>query len=131
LILYEADRAQHIQEIIIPALSSGMTVLCDRFTDSTVAYQGYARKLDVKMIETLNRIACQGIKPNLTILLDVPVKRGLRLAAHKKKRSDRLERAGLKFHEKVRAGFLKLARAEPRRFRVIKQQPGSLGHFAW
>jgi dTMP kinase len=122
LFLYEADRAQHVEQIILPALKKGRIVLCDRFTDSTLAYQGDGRRLNLKNIETLNRIAANNLKPDLTILLDVPVQRGLNQAQQKKNRHDRLERAGLAFHERVRRGFLRLAKKEPKRFRIIKQQ---------
>lgn len=122
LFLYEADRAQHVHEVVLPALRKGETVLCDRYTDSTVAYQGFGRGLDKKTIEALNRIASQSLKPSRTILLDVPVERGLKLAKKKKNKHDRLERAGLSFHRRVRNGFLALARREPKRFRVVRQQ---------
>jgi dTMP kinase len=123
LLLYEADRAQHVHETLLPALRKRKIVICDRYTDSTLAYQGDGRRLDHRMIGTLNAIAAGGLKPDLTILLDVPVKRGLRLAMKRKKRHDRLERAGLAFHQRVRRGFLRLAKKEPGRFRVIEQQP--------
>jgi dTMP kinase len=122
LLLYEADRAQHVAESIEPALRRGEWVLCDRYLDSTVAYQGYGRGLDLDLIHTLNRIASGGRKPDLTILLDVPADRGLRQATAKKKGMDRLEKAGLAFHQRVRRGFLKLAASEPRRFRLVPQQ---------
>jgi dTMP kinase len=122
LFLYEADRAQHVQDVIKPALAAGKVVLCDRFTDSTIAYQGWGRGLDRKAIQTLNAIAAQNLQPDLTILLDVPVERGLKLAHAKKKGHDRLERAGFPFHRRVRAGFLAMARAQPKRFCVIPQQ---------
>jgi dTMP kinase len=123
LLLYEADRAQHIREKVLPALRRGRVVLCDRFSDSTTAYQGYGRGLDRTLVKTLNTIATGGLKPHLTILLDIPVEHGLDRALRKKNRHDRLERAGLAFHRRVRAGFLALAKQEPRRFRVIKVQP--------
>lgn len=122
LFLYEADRAQHIHETVGPALRKGQIVLCDRYTDSTLAYQGYGRRLDLKVIATLNAIASSHLKPVLTLLLDVPVERGLKQARQKKNGHDRLERAGLPFHQRVRRGFLALARSEPKRFRVIRQQ---------
>jgi dTMP kinase len=122
LLLYEADRAQHVQEKILPALRQGRVVLCDRFTDSTLAYQGFGRGLERKWVETLNAIATEGLKPHLTILLDIPVHHGLRRALQKKNKHDRLERAGLAFHRRVRAGFLALAKKEPRRFRIINAQ---------
>ena len=122
LFLYEADRAHHVQRMLLPALNKGMIILCDRYTDSTLAYQGYGRGLHMATIESLNAAASDHLKPYLTILLDVPARRGLHLALRKKNRHDRLEKAGLAFHNRVRQGFLALARKEPRRFRVIKQQ---------
>ena len=124
LLLYEADRAQHVRETLLPALRKGSTVLCDRYTDSTLAYQGFGRRLGTKAVVALNAIASEGLQPHLTILLDVPVKRGLRLAKQKKNRHDRLERAGLAFHQRVRAGFLQLAKKDPKRFRIIQQDAG-------
>src|SRR5258708_37977377 len=123
LLLYEADRAQHMDECVLPALKRGQTVLCDRFADSTVAYQGYGRGLKLPLIHTLNRIASFGRNPDLTILLDVPADRGLRHASARKKGHDRLEKAGLAFHQRVRSGFLKIAASQLGRFRIIKQQP--------
>jgi dTMP kinase len=123
LFLYEADRAQHVEEILLPALKRGEVVLCDRYTDSTVAYQGDGRGLSHETIADLNRIASQALAPHLTILLDVPVQRGLAQAHAKKKKHDRLERAGVAFHKRVRSGFLALAKADSKRFRVIEQQP--------
>ncbi len=122
LFLYEADRAQHVHETLAPALRQGKIVLCDRYTDSTLAYQGFGRRLDMKTVKILNRIASGGLAPDLTILLDVPAKRGLKQAKQKKKRHDRLERAGLAFHQRVRQGFLRLAKEKKRSFCVIRQQ---------
>lgn len=122
LLLYEADRAQHMDECVLPALRKGQVVLCDRFYDSTLAYQGYGRGLDLELIHTLNRIASFQRKPDLTLLLDVPVVKGLRKASERKQGKDRLESAGLAFHRRVRNGFLKLAKGEPKRFRVVCQQ---------
>ena len=121
LLLYEADRAQHVHETLRPGLEKGTIVLCDRYTDSTLAYQGCGRKLGMKTIRVLNSIAAGGVTPDLTILLDVPVTRGLRQARRKKNGHDRLERAGHAFHERVRHGFLQLANNDSRRFRVIRQ----------
>ncbi len=122
LFLYEADRAQHVHETLTPALRKGTTVLCDRYTDSTLAYQGDGRRLDKKTIHILNDIAASGLEPHLTLLLDVPVTRGLRLAKKTKNHHDRLERAGLAFHNRVRQGFLQMAKKQPKRFRIINQQ---------
>lgn len=126
LFLYLADRAQHIHEIIISALQQGKIVLCDRHTDSTLAYQGYGRGIDLTLLRSLNDIASSGIKPDLTFLLDCPVQIGLSRTDQRKSRSvlglnreDRFEREDVQFHERVRAGFLELAQAEPCRFRVV------------
>lgn len=124
LFLYLADRAQHVSEVILPAIQSGKIVLCDRFTDSTVAYQGYGRGIDLGLLRQLNDVADQGCRPDLTFLLDCPVRVGLARTARRgldprRPSEDRFEREKTEFHEKVRAGFLEMARAEPRRFRVI------------
>lgn len=122
LFLYLADRAQHVREIVLPAVQGGKIVLCDRFTDSTVAYQGYGRGIDLGLLRKLNDVADQGCRPDLTFLLDCPVDVGLARTARrgpKRSSADRFEREDMEFHEKVRAGFLEMARAEPKRFRVI------------
>lgn len=126
LFLYLADRAQHVQRVIRPAMESGKIVLCDRFTDSTLAYQGYGRGIDLNRLRELNRMASEGIAPDLTLLLDCPVEIGLSRTARRgsgqrpgKKREDRFEREEIEFHERVRRGFLELARAEPERIFVL------------
>jgi dTMP kinase len=127
LLLYEANRAQNVESVVAPHLKKGFIVICDRYTDSTLAYQGYARGLDLKVIKTLNSIASEGLTPDLTIYLDVPARIGLKKARHLSKESyangDRIEREDLKFHEKVRKGFLKIAKQEPSRIKVIKVMP--------
>jgi dTMP kinase len=126
LFLYLADRAQHVKQIIAPALSAGKIVLCDRFSDSTLAYQGYGRGIDLDWLRGLNDTATQGLRPDLSFLFDCPVDVGLARASQRsaqsqsgRPREDRFEREKLEFHERVRRGFLALARAEPKRFRVI------------
>jgi len=126
LFLYLADRAQHVQEVILPAIDGGKVVLCDRYTDSTLAYQGYGRGIDLDLLRQLNEFANRGVKPDLTLLLDCPVELGLSRTAQRQSntglargREDRFEREKVEFHEKVRAGFLAMARAEPERFRLI------------
>ena len=114
--LFLADRAQHVDCIIKPALEAGVIVLCDRHTDSTVAYQGYGRRLDLEQIYNLNKIATSGLKPNLTIVLDVDVETSqARVGAEK----DRMESAGVEFFERVRNGFLEIAKQEPERVKVV------------
>ena len=117
-LLYEASRRQHIEELIRPALTKGKIILCDRYSDSTVAYQGAARKLSPKVIKQLDEIATGGLKPDLTILLDVTAKEGLS-RANKRSAPDRFEQERLSFHEKVRRAYLALAKAEPKRIKVI------------
>ena len=118
LLLYSAARAQHIAERIRPALEAGCIVLCDRFADSTTAYQGAGRALSADIVSTLHRIATQGTWPNLTIVLDVPAEEGLARASRRTP-SDRIEQEPLAFHERVRAAFLQLAEQEPARVKVV------------
>jgi dTMP kinase len=126
LFLYLADRAQHVNDVILPAIKDGRIVLCDRYTDSTLAYQGYGRGIPTELLRRLNEIANRGVHPDLTLLLDCPVELGLARTADRQlqiagraEREDRFEREKLEFHHKVRAGFLELARSEPSRFRII------------
>lgn len=124
LCLYEADRAQHVARVVRPALERGDWVVCDRFFDATVVYQGMARGQDPALIRDLNRAATGGLKPDLTFLLDCPVEEGLRRAFQRdRSRSDagqdRFEREASAFHRAVREGYLEIARNEPERFVVI------------
>lgn len=117
LLMFNASRAQLIEEVIQPALKSGKVVICDRFTDSTIAYQGYGRGLDVKLVKEINSAATRGLKPDLTILLDMPVEAGLDRKSDGKQ--DRFHQADIAFHRKVRQGYLKLAAEESKRWLVI------------
>ncbi len=117
LLLYEADRAQNVSEVILPNLAQGKLVFCDRFIDSTIAYQGYGRDLDRKLIDLLNGIAAQGLRPDMTILFDIESSAGL--ARLHPSGHDRLEREALEFHQRVRQGYLALTKEEPRRWRVL------------
>ena len=123
LMLYSADRAQHLAEIIEPALKEGCVVVCDRFSDATEAYQGHARGLRLETIEMLTRIATAGRKPDLTLLLDIPADKALSRAKAREEDGDgkeaRFEQESLRFHEKVREGYLKIAAREPGRVKVI------------
>ena len=115
-LLFAAARAQLVRQVIIPLLDSGKTVLLDRFTDSSLAYQGYGRGLDLGFIREVNRVAAAGLTPDLTILFDMePAASLARLSGE----TDRMERLGLTFFQRVRNGFLELAAAEPQRWRVI------------
>ncbi len=108
LLLYAADRAQHVEETLVPWLNQGYWVLCDRFTDSTVAYQGYGRQLDLTLIQQLNQIATGGLKTDLTLWLKLPCAIGL-VRMHQRAQADRIEQAGDGFHQRVAAGFAALA----------------------
>lgn len=120
LLIYEAARAQLVSQVICPALARGLTVLCDRFADSTLAYQSFGRGLDRVFVERANDFACQGVKPDRTILMLTggDAELGIERATHHK-HADRLEMAGADFHERVNAGFLALAQEEPDRIRVV------------
>ncbi len=118
LLLYEAARAQHVAEKILPALDSGHVVLCDRFMDSTTAYQVAGRGLDPQAVVGLHTLATAGLHPDLTILVDVPAEVGLARVAQTKT-SDRIENENVEFHTRVRAAFLQIAKAAPERVRVV------------
>ena len=121
--LYVAARAQHISQVVLPALTDGKTVLCDRFTDATVAYQGNGRGLNPAWIEEIHDRFLNGLKPDLTFLLDLPVEEGLRRAWKRMEnqtvKEDRFEKEALAFHRRVREGYLLLARKEPNRIIVL------------
>jgi len=125
LFLYEADRVEHIKKKILPALAAGKTVLCDRFCDATVVYQGYARGLDLDFIQRVHCLILEDLKPDLTLLFDLKPKIGLSRAwdqinnGRRTGDESRFEKETLAFHEKIRAGYLELARLEPQRFHII------------
>ena len=114
--LFLADRAQHVDCVIKPALNDGVIVLCDRHTDSTVAYQGYGRQLDIEQIKKLNEIAVNGLKPDLTIVFDIDIETSMQRVG---KTKDRMESAGMDFFNRVRNGYLAIANEEPNRVKVI------------
>lgn len=114
--LYLADRAQNIDTIIKPAINSGKIVLCDRHTDSSVAYQGYGREQNIDNINMLNELAVNGVHPDLTIVFDIDTETSMaRVGAEK----DRLESAGIEFHKRVRNGYLEIAKKNPQRIKVV------------
>lgn len=117
MLLYMAARAQIVGEIIKPKLKKGFIVICDRFLDSTVAYQGYGLGMDIGFIKCAGKFATLGIKPDLTIFLDLPVDKGL---YHRKGYLDRIEKRPLAYHLRVRRGYLSLARKEPGRIKVVR-----------
>jgi len=123
LLLYFASRAQNVEEVIRPALAAGNEVLCDRFTDSTLVYQGCGRGLAASVVLTLDRIACQGLRPDTTILIDIDLETSLNRARRRNERygqsESRIDDESAAFHEDVRKGYLALAEAEPERFIVI------------
>jgi dTMP kinase len=130
LFLYEASRAQLVQEVIRPALAAGRIVLCDRFTDSTVAYQGYGRGLDLDLVERLNAVAADGLRPDVTFFLDLDPVVGLARAAERRaqprQRRDRLEDEVLEFHQRVQTGYRALAAREPERVVILDAAQGIL-----
>ena len=117
LLLFNASRAQLVSEVIRPNLEKGKFVICDRYADSTTAYQSYGRGLGLEMVKTINNAATQGLKPDLIVLLDIPVEEGL--ARKRVKKQDRFEQEDIAFHQRVREGYLKLAANDPGRFLVI------------
>lgn len=119
LLLFEAARSQHVRDTIRPALERGAVVLCDRFTDSTLAYQGAGRGLEGAPVEALNRFATGGLEPDLTLLYDIVPQAGLARAKSHKGGDDRMEAADLAFHGRVRRAYLDLAAAAPGRIRVL------------
>jgi dTMP kinase len=116
-LLYMAARAQMVKEVLEPQLSSGKIILCDRFLDSTIAYQGYGNGIDIKIIEQLGRFATKGLVPDLTVLFDIQPEKGLGRTGQKK---DRIESRSLDYHNRVRNGYLDLSKQYPARIKVIK-----------
>lgn len=121
LLLFLAARAQNVEEVILPSLKDDKIILCDRFHDSTIAYQGFAQNLGESEVEALSLYSADGLKPDLTIYLDVEPSVGLKRAkeAIKELQEDRIEAKKLEFHEKVRSAFLHMAKREPKRFKII------------
>jgi dTMP kinase len=124
LMLYAAARSQHVSEVIMPALAAGSIVLCDRFTDATIAYQHFGRGIDRTTIGGLNLLACQSVRPDLTILIDCDVEIGLtraknRIEASQGPREERFELEAIAFHQRVRDGYLQLAADEPQRILTV------------
>ena len=122
MLLYETCRASLVKEIILPALKRKKIVICDRFSDATRVYQGFAGGVADRLITLIDERVCQGVNPDITFILDIPPKKGLQRL--KKKRSlDRMERKPLRFHASVRRGYLRLAKENPKRIRLISQMP--------
>jgi dTMP kinase len=128
LFLLEAARAQHIKKLILPALKDGKIVVCDRFIDSTIAYQGYGRKLDLQLINDLNLLASFGLVPILTIYIDIVPSKGLSMARKNNSKvcnnvsGDRIESESIQFHNDVRKGYIEQARRHPKRIKIVKPQ---------
>jgi dTMP kinase len=116
MLLYMVSHSQLIKEKIIPYLKEGYIILCDRFLDSTIAYQGYGLKVNLDLIKKIANFICEGITPDLTVLLDIPVEEGLRRL---KGKPDRIEQRELIFHKRLREGYLKLAKIYPQRIKVV------------
>lgn len=119
LLLIAAARAQHVDECIRPALAKNQIVICDRFIDATVAYQGYRGGIDLEIIQQLNDMATGGLTPDITFILDLPPALGLQRQQHGEMHRDRLDREPLEFHRRVREGYLSVAKAEPHRVKLI------------
>ncbi len=118
LLLFNACRAQLVRDVLRPELDRGKVVICDRFTDSTTVYQGYGRGLDLSMVEGINNLATGGLRPDLIILLDMPPQSSLQRKSSR--HTDRFEAEDMSFHQKIRQGYMELARAEPDRWKVIE-----------
>ncbi len=125
LYLYLAARVQHLEEVVLPALAEGQVVLCDRFSDATIAYQGYGRGLDLGLVKRLVATAARGLRPDLTLLLDLEPRAALVRVARRRDKN-RLDREAIDFHERVQRGYLALARANPSRIKVIAADGPSL-----
>lgn len=132
-LLFAADRAQHIHEIILPALSAGKVVISDRFYHSTLAYQGYGRGLDLEMLRKVCSIATENKNPDLVVLLDLPVEEGLKRAKSRAENWTKFEEEEINFHKNVRIGFLELAKESPELFLVLDatKSPEELVNLAW
>ncbi|MGH9782653.1 MAG: dTMP kinase [Terriglobia bacterium] len=126
LALMFAARAQHIEEVILPALRAGDVVLCDRFTDSSVAYQGYGRGIPLKMIQGLESMLCQGVRPDLTVILEIDPETGARRSGQRNRAASdpdtRFEQEGIEFFERVQHGYREIAQQEPGRIRLVDGQ---------
>ncbi len=122
LLLYAASRAQHVSEVIKPALEAGKVIISSRFADATVVYQGYGRGLDLDRIHHLNRIATDGVTPDVTFVLDLPVEIGLQRVQNSRGGLDRLEREKIEFHQRLREGYQIIAKQEPERLKIIDAQ---------
>ena len=133
LLLFLAARAQHVEEFILPALQQGKVVLCERFSDATLAYQVGGRKLPEALVRSADAFACQGVKPDLTLLLELEPKEGLHRAFRAKSGHDRLETESLAFHQNVFRKYRQLARQEPRRMRVVSAhgEPAQVSEQVW
>ncbi|KNZ69177.1 thymidylate kinase [Thermincola ferriacetica] len=123
-LLYAAARAQHVEELILPALQAGKVVLCDRFADSTLAYQGYGRGINLNLLNIVNSLAIGSLKPDLTIILDLDPQVGLNRIRNKRlavagETEDRIEMETVEFHQRVREGFLSIALQDPGRYKII------------
>jgi len=131
LLMFNVSRAQLVKEVIKDTLQSGRTVICDRFYDSTTAYQGYGRGIDIDTVKTINNIATGGLTPDLTIFLDLPPEEGFKRKIDDK--HDRFEKESMNFHKRVREGYLEMAEAEPSRWLVIDgtQSPENVAGIIW
>lgn len=119
LFLFQADRAQHIQDVIVPSLDAGKVVICDRFSAATYAYQGYGLGLDSGLIKLLDGAVRSGVEPDLVVVLDIPPEEGFARVASRGKSSDRMEKRSIDFHKKVRKGYLEMSAKDPVKMKVV------------
>jgi dTMP kinase len=135
LLLYFASRAQNVEEVILPALAGGKIVLTDRFTDSTMAYQGFGRGLGEQVVKDLDRIACRGLEPALTLLIDIDLETALSRARQRNLdlTESRMDEQAVEFHRRVRQAYLDIAARNPQRFRVIdgRGDVDTVGEAVW
>ncbi|MDI6815384.1 MAG: dTMP kinase [Dehalococcoidales bacterium] len=131
LLLFNASRSQLVTEVIQPNLENGKIVICDRYADSTTAYQSYGRGLDLEIVKAINNAATQGLKPDLVVLLDISAEEGL--GRKRAKRQDRFEREDIAFHQRVREGYLKMAANDPGRWLVVdaSQSKRKIAQIIW
>ncbi len=131
LLMFNASRAQLLEEVIQPNLKGSKVIICDRYADSTTVYQGYGRGLDLSMVQAINNAATGGLKPSLTVLLDIPVKEGL--ARKRPQRHDRFEQEDIAFHQRVREGYLKMAASDPEHWLVVdaSQSKAKIKELIW
>ena len=125
LMLYQASRAEHFENVIEPALKNDRVVICDRFADASIAYQGYGRGIDIELIDTLNKISTKGTKPDVTFILDIDISEAFKRLSYRGSEPDRFEKLNEQFYERVRRAYLDIAKKDPKRLCVIDAAPAT------